>query len=73
MKTTVLTIVEIICAPENVIPNNTISLGTAVGNASAKASAKPIAYMATATVWPKKNTIPMAPPNSKPRLRLIKK
>jgi len=46
MKTTVLTIVEIICAPENVIPNNTISLGTAVG----KAPAKPIAYMATATV-----------------------
>ena len=42
------------------------------GKAAVQASVKPTTYSATAIAWARKNTIPMAPPNSTPRLRLIR-
>ena len=41
------------------------------GNAVTNASVNPMTYMATETAWARKNTIPIEPPNSTPRLRLI--
>ena len=43
------------------------------GNAPTSASVKPITYMATEAACATKKTTPIAPPNSTPRLRLIRK
>ncbi len=42
------------------------------GATATSASENPITYMATEMAWAKKNTTPIAPPNSTPKLRLIK-
>ena len=66
-------------APMNTQTNTAmlVTVATAVGESPpgttpTRASEKPITYMATETACAKKKTTPIAPPNSTPRLRLMR-